>query len=137
MRKKIGRDLAELCLELWVDIIESTTKVRKLLASFIGDKKLRHSIPINSPTGLECHIGDLLHCSAHFSDDFSLLSSYSFRLSVRWDIRASPILWFLFYFYPQFKKKKYCAFTSFFFLFLHPLFSIDLNYMCLILFCRR
>lgn len=73
MYKKKRRYLAELGFELGVNLVESATEIGELPASLIGDEKLRHSIPIDVPSHLECYIGYFLHRSAHFHLRFSLL----------------------------------------------------------------
>lgn len=66
-RESIGRaNLAELGLELSVNLIESTTEVRELSSSLIGHKDLRHPFPINRPWSFERHIRYFLTGSAHF-----------------------------------------------------------------------
>lgn len=59
-------DLAELGLELGVDLVKGAAEVGELPASVVGYQQLRHSFPIDFPTGLECHVSYLLPRSAHF-----------------------------------------------------------------------
>ena len=63
---ELGENLAELCLELRVDLVESATEVRELSASLIGDEDLSPPFPIYGPRRFECHIRHFLACSAHF-----------------------------------------------------------------------
>lgn len=60
------RDLAEFSLEGWVNLLEGSAKGWELLASFIGDQKLGHAIPIDILWCLEGNIGDFLDRAAHF-----------------------------------------------------------------------
>lgn len=81
---RIWSNLAELGLELGVDIVESATEVGKLPASFIGDEKLGHSFPVDVLSSLECYIHHFLPCSAHFLGDF-LASQTRFWFFFFWD----------------------------------------------------
>lgn len=45
---------------------ESATKIGELLASLVGDQKLRHPLPINVPLDLECYINDIFRRSTRF-----------------------------------------------------------------------
>lgn len=59
-------DLAELCLEGSVNLIEGTTKSGELFASLIGDQKLGHALPVDVPGGFESYISNFLPGAAHF-----------------------------------------------------------------------